>query len=248
MTTRKFGWNPDLPDIRDFKLKLMVRSLPESVDLRSQCPPVYDQGSLGSCTANAIAAAYEFEHLRENFGLFAPSRLFIYYNERVMENSVNSDSGAMIRDGMKSIGNGDSGVGVCNETLWPYIIRKFDRKPCKKCYSAALDDQAIEYLSVLQTPMQLKGCLADGFPIVFGFSVYSNFMGISSNGIMNMPVGSVEGGHAILAVGYDDSKQCYIIRNSWSENWGDKGYFYMPYEYMHNPDLCDDFWTIRKVE
>lgn len=251
MTTRKFGWNPDLPDIRDFKLKLMVRKLPESIDLRSQCPPVYDQGSLGSCTANAIAGAYEFEHLKENFGAFVPSRLFIYYNERVMENSVSSDSGAMIRDGMKSIGNGDNGVGVCNETTWPYIIRKFARKPCSKCYSEALKDQALQYLSVQQSALQLKGCLADGFPIVFGFTVYSNFMNIGLDGVMNMPSGVVEGGHAIVCVGYGkiiNNQKYYICRNSWGSVWGDSGYFYMPEDYMHNSDLCDDFWVIKKVE
>lgn len=250
MKNKRFGWNPDLPDIRDYKLKLMVRKLPESIDLRSQCPPIYDQGNLGSCTANAIAGAYEFEHLKESFGEFVPSRLFIYYNERVIENSVNSDSGAMIRDGMKSIGNGDKGVGVCSETLWKYKISKFASKPSSKCYSEALKDQAIQYLSVQQSALQLKGCLADGFPFVFGFTVYSSFMNIGSDGIMIMPLSSdsVEGGHAVMAVGYDEKQKAYIVRNSWGLDWGVKGYFYMPYDYMHNSDLSDDFWTIRKVE
>jgi len=248
MTTRKFGWNPDLPDIRDYKLKLMVRKLPESVDLRLKDTPIDDQGSLGSCTGNASGANYNFEHINEGFGKFKASRLFIYYNARVMENSVKSDSGAMLRDCFKSLGTGDSGVGVCSEELWKYKINRFASKPCSKCYSEALKDQAIEYMSVQQTPVQLKGCLADGHPFTFGFSVYSNFMNISSDGIMNMPVGSVEGGHAVMCVGYDDSKGSYVVRNSWGETWGDKGYFYMPYEYMHNIDLCDDFWTIRKVE
>jgi C1A family cysteine protease len=103
-------------------------------------------------------------------------------------------------------------------------------------------------MSIQQSPAQLKGCLADGFPIIFGLTVYSNFMNIGSDGIMDMPQGVVEGGHAVMAVGYDNAKKVYIVRNSWGAEWGNKGYFYMPYDYMQNPDLCDDFWTIRKVE
>lgn len=245
---RYFGWKPDLPDIRDYKLKLMVRKLPELIDLRPKDTPIDDQGSLGSCTGNASGANYNFEHINEGFGQFKASRLFIYYNARVMEDSVKSDSGAMLRDCFKSLGIGDSGVGVCSEEIWKYKINRFASKPCSKCYSEALKDQAIEYMTVQQTPTQLKGCLTDGHPFTFGFSVYSNFMGISSNGIMDMPQGSVEGGHAVMCIGFDNARQSYIVRNSWGETWGDKGYFYMPYEYMHNIDLCDDFWTIRKVE
>jgi C1A family cysteine protease len=247
---RRFGWIPQHPDIRDRKLPLMVRKLPESVDLRSQCPSVVDQGNLGSCTANAIASAYEFEHLKQNLGDFVPSRLFIYYNERVIEHTVKSDSGAMLRDGIKSIGKGDKGKGVCSESLWPYNINRFASKPCNKCFTEALKDQAIEYMAVQQTPAQLKGCLADGYPIVFGFTVYSSFMNIGYDGIMPMPKPdeSIEGGHAVMCVGYDDSKQVYIIRNSWGTGFGDKGYFYMPENYMHDPDLCDDFWVIKLVE
>jgi C1A family cysteine protease len=211
---------------------------------------VYDQGNLGSCTANAIAAAYQFDHSRQKLGAFAPSRLFIYYNERVLENSVNSDDGATIRDGMKILGNGDKGIGVCSEWRWPYIISKFAQMPNDECYRVAKRDQALQYSTVRQVPAQLKGCLADGFPIVFGFTVYSSFMDIGSDGVMQMPqpYDNVEGGHAVLCVGYDDSKQSYIVRNSWGSKWGIKGYFYMPYNYMHNADLCDDFWSIRKVE
>jgi C1A family cysteine protease len=250
ITNRKFGWIKDIEDPRDKKLTFAVRKLPESVDLRPFCPSVYDQKNLGSCTANAIASAYEFEHMKQNLGAFMPSRLFIYYNERVMENSVNSDDGAMIRDGMKSIGTGEKGMGVCSENLWPYDVAKFTNKPTDVCYKEALSNQAIEYNHVKQTPLQLKACLADGFPFVFGFTVYSNFMDIGSDGIMPRPKGSIEGGHAVKAVGYlkIQGRGYYIIKNSWGIEWGAKGYFFMPEDYMHDSGLCDDFWTIRKVE
>ena len=248
--TRKFGWRRDQPDIRDKKLLLTVRLLPSIVDLRSQCPAIIDQGNLGSCTANAIASAYKFEHLKQKLGNFNPSRLFIYYNERMMEGTTDQDAGATIRDGIKSIGRGDQGSGVCSEWRWPYRISKFADKPHDSCYRVALNDQVLQYMSVLQTEQQLKACLANGYPFVFGFTVYSSFMNIGSNGIMNMPQQSdtIEGGHAVMCVGYDSSKGYYIVRNSWGRSWGDKGYFYMPASYMHNGDLCDDFWTIRLVE
>jgi C1A family cysteine protease len=220
------------------------------VDLRKGCPPVEDQGNLGSCTANAIASAYQFEHTKQKLGSFKPSRLFIYYNERVIENSVNDDAGAILRDGLKTIGGGSQGSGVCSEWRWPYRISRFTDKPSATCYRVALQNQALTYMSVLQTPAQLKGCLANGYTFVFGFTVYSSFMNIGSNGLMQMPqpTDTVEGGHAVMCVGYDSIKKYYIIRNSWGKSWGDKGYFYMPETYMHDNDLCDDFWTIRVVE
>src|SRR5438552_496218 len=120
-----YGWQPDLPDHRDLKFAAapsLLRKLPAKVDLRKQCPPVYDQGQLGSCTANAIGAAFEFEQMKQNYGTgFTPSRLFIYYNERVMEHTVDMDSGAQIRDGIKSVNN----QGVCPEQMLPYIISEF---------------------------------------------------------------------------------------------------------------------------
>jgi len=244
---RKLTWKPQLPDYRDYVVDLSVATLPTLVDMRPSCPPVYDQLTLGSCSGNAIAGNYEFEKMKQKQPYSIPSRLFIYYNERVMENTVKTDSGAMIRDGIKSVAK----QGVCPETEWPYNVKKFATKPCKKCYTNALKNEVKQYLSVTQTPEQIKGCLAQGYPFVFGFTVYSSFMfnTVAQTGIMPMPQpnDSVEGGHAVMCVGYDDSKQWYIIRNSWGISWGDKGYFYMPYAYMHNANLCSDFWTIRLV-
>jgi C1A family cysteine protease len=244
---RRFGWIPQTVDTRDRKLKLSVRGIPKFIDLRPNDVPMYDQGNLGSCTANAIGSLYSFVHKKQNLGRITPSRLFIYYNEREIEGTINEDAGAMIRDGMKSIGAGDKGVGLCSEWRWPYIISRFTTKPCKKCYEVAVKDQALQYMTLEQVPSQLKACIADGYPFVFGFAVYSSFMDIEPDGIMKMPQynDNLEGGHAVKCVGYDDIRKVYIIKNSWGSSWGNKGYFYMPYDYMHDKTLCDDFWTIR---
>src|SRR5947209_3482203 len=165
-----FGWKPELPDHRDLPYAAMRLSLekplalPAQVDLRPHCPPVYDQGQLGSCTGNAIAGAFEFDRRKQNLSDFVPSRLFIYYNERVMEGSVATDAGAFIRDGIKSIGK----QGVCKETQWPYNIAKFATKPAKSCYSKAVKYRAISYFRLDNANLdELKSCLAAGYPFVF---------------------------------------------------------------------------------
>jgi C1A family cysteine protease len=247
-----YGWRPDLPDHRDFIYaapRPLVKKLPTKVDLRKLCPPVYDQEILGSCTANAIGAAFEFELMKQKKASdFMPSRLFIYYNERVMEHTVKIDNGAAIRDGVKSVNK----QGVCPENMLPYNIKKFAVKPNPACYKEALNHQVLSYQRVQRALAQMKGCLADGFPFVFGFTVYSSFedAAISKSGKLNMPKKGedVVGGHAVLAVGYDDTAKRFIVRNSWGTNWGLKGYFTMPYDYLTEENLSDDFWTIRIVE
>jgi C1A family cysteine protease len=246
------GWVPDLPDGRDFLYAAPLQrlaELPQKVDLRKQCPKVYDQGSLGSCTANAIGGALEFnqgkQHLKE---VFTPSRLFIYYNERAMEGTIESDSGAMIRDGIKSVAK----QGACKESSWPYKIDRFRDKPGRPCYAEAKKHQAIRYMRMNQSLSQLKGCLAEGFPFVFGFAVYESFVSpqVAKTGEVEMPRAREEflGGHAVLAVGYDERSQRFIVRNSWGSKWGKRGYFTMPYPYLLQSSLSRDFWTIREVE
>jgi C1A family cysteine protease len=249
----KYGWVHDLPDHRDHMYAVapaVLTALPPAVDLRPQCPPeVYDQGQLGSCTANAIAGAIEFDRIKQKLAdIFTPSRLFIYYNERVIENTVNSDSGAQIRDGIKTVAS----QGACHETLWPYDITKFKNKPTKPAVSDAAKHVAVTYQSVTQDLDQMRGCIAAGYPFVFGFTCYQSFESpaVATSGVLNMPATgeSVVGGHAVLAVGYDDPSQRFIVRNSWGAAWGKKGYFTIPYAYLLSSSLSDDFWTIRVVE
>jgi C1A family cysteine protease len=247
-----YGWVPDIPDQRDrmYSAPLQVlKALPSKVDLRPQCPPVYDQGQLGSCTANAIGAALQFDQMKQDETSLVPSRLFIYYNERVMEHTVNEDAGAMIRDGIKSVAK----LGAPPEAPdWPYVISKFRTKPPKIAYSHALKYQAILYQRLPRTLDQFKGCLASGFPFVLGITVYESFesKAVAKTGRVPMPKQSEKnlGGHAILAVGYDDGQKRFIIRNSWGTNWGLKGYFTLPYAYVLDENLADDFWTVKAVE
>jgi C1A family cysteine protease len=247
-----YGWRPDLPDHRDFVYaapRAVTRKLPKEVDLRNSCPPVYDQGALGSCTANAIGAAFEFELLKQDkAGDFVPSRLFIYYNERLMEHTVAIDNGAEIRDGIKSVHN----QGVCPETMLSYDIQKFADKPSAACYKEALKHQVLSYHRVNRSLQQMKGCLAEGYPFVFGFTVYDSFESetVAKTGKLEMPGADEKalGGHAVMAVGYHESSKRFIVRNSWGNDWGLTGYFTMPYDYLANENLADDFWTIRVVE
>jgi C1A family cysteine protease len=246
-----YGWIKDTPDKRDKTFESLgvtvIGALPTNVDLRKNMPLVYNQGNLGSCTANAIPAAFDFCRWHENKSFIYPSRLFLYYNERKMEGTVDTDSGAQIRDGIKSVGK----QGDVPEGQWPYDIALFTEKPPKAIYKNALQYKAVNYARVLDTDInQIKTALATGFPFVFGFNVYASFESpeVAKTGIMPMPQSGEQllGGHAVCAVGYDDFKQVVIVRNSWGSEWGDQGYFYMPYEYMVS-DQTSDFWTIRAV-
>jgi len=246
-----FGWVPDIPDHRDFMYAAPIEymaALPASVDLRPSCPKeVYDQGQLGSCTANAIAGALEFDQIKQALATFTPSRLFVYYNERAIEHTVGSDSGAQIRDGIKTVGS----IGACPEATWPYDITKFTEKPPVPAYGKAALGKALQYQRVPQLLNQMKGCLASGYPFVFGFTVYESFESdeVAKTGVAPMPATNekVLGGHAVMAVGYDDNSQRFTVRNSWGPGWGIGGYFMLPYAYLTDANLADDFWTVRMV-
>ncbi len=259
-----YGWVPDLPDARDHLFATRpatIGALPASVDLREQCPAqVYDQGRIGSCTANAIAGAFEFDLLKQNVNDFMPSRLFIYYNERFIEGTVGTDSGAMIRDGVKSVAR----LGVCQEDEWKYDDTppvkdggawpkgaRAGQKPTDQCFTDALNNTVDSYQRVVRSLSQFKGCLAEGYPFVFGFTVYESFESdeVSHSGVVPLPAPDEEvlGGHAVLAVGYDDATGRFLVRNSWGPGWGMGGYFTMPYAYLTERNLSSDFWTIRTV-
>jgi|SRR5215203_4214069 len=250
--TKCYGWIPDLPDRRDRAFatrRATLRALPPRVDLRAGCPPVYDQGQLGSCTAQAIAAVLQFDQARQQQPeSFTPSRLFIYYNERVVLGTVDEDSGAMLRDGIKSVAN----QGAPHESLWPYVASRFRHKPGKPVYRDAEKHQAVVYERVAQSVEQLRGCLADGFPFVFGFSVYESFESatVARTGVVRMPARgeALIGGHAVVAVGYDHSAERFIVRNSWGTGWGRAGYCTMPYAYLLDSGLADDFWAVKLIE
>ena len=248
MAKRIYKLKPDTEDLRDrvfraslYKTKLL---LPESVDLRSGCSQVVDQGELGSCTANAIASG-----LREYWELVAGklillSRLWLYWEERSMEGTVDEDAGAIIRDGMKILQQ----LGCAPEADWPYDIQKFTQTPPEKATMDASEFKISEYHRVTNLTT-LKTALAEGYPVVIGIKVYQSFESgeVAKSGIVPLPKRWEQflGGHAVLAVGYDDAmlkgKGFVICRNSWGENWGDKGYFYLPYGYFNG--YVTDMWT-----
>ena len=179
-----------------------------------------------------------------------PARLQVYYDSRFLEGTVDSDAGAMLRDVLRVLAN----TGVAPEELWPYDISKFTQKPTPDVYTAAKQHLAIKYQAVDQTTNAMKSCLAAGFQFVFGFSVYESFESdtVAHSGVVPLPTTNERllGGHAVRAVGYDDNLYGGVIitANSWGTGWGDKGYFYMPYAYITNPQLSNDFWTIQQAE
>jgi C1A family cysteine protease len=207
---------------------------------------VFDQGHLGSCTANALAAAFQFERRKQGLEAWDPSRLFIYWNERDAEGTVSSDAGACLRDGIKTLNT----LGVCPETMWPYDIGNFTFKPAEACYTEAAKDLVLQYQRVDGNLFGMGSALAGGNPFVVGISVFESFESdeVSQTGIVPMPGPneSCLGGHAVLVVGYDDSTRRFKLLNSWGEGWGDHGFFYLPYEYLI--DLAEDRWVISKTE
>jgi C1A family cysteine protease len=247
-----YGWKRSLPDPRDIVYspkRMVLQALPPSVDLRPTCPPVYDQGDLGSCTANAVGGLVQFLEIKEKNPSFVPSRLFIYYNERVLENTVSQDAGAELRSGMKVLAN----LGAPHESLWWYDINKFTVKPNRKVYADGLKHKVLRYSRIDNTRLDdMRACLADGYPIAGGFAVYQSFetSTVTRTGIVPMPSRNERmlGGHAILVVGYNDAIQRFIVRNSWGASWGIQGYFTIPYLYFTNGQLADDFWTATFVQ
>jgi len=205
-----------------------------SVDLRAKMPPIYDQGNLGS-TANALCAAFACESAG-----YHGSRLFLYYNERLLENN----SEALLSDGVKSLET----YGVCPETEWPYIVSKSAIKPPTVCYTDAIKHVSVKASNIPNTLISMKHSLSLGLPFVVGIRIFESFESeaVARTGFVPMPKPSEQilGGHAVVVCGYDDVKQMFIVRNSWGVEWGARGYFYLPYAYLTNPSYSSDLWSI----
>jgi C1A family cysteine protease len=214
-----------------------------NVDLRYLCPPIYNQGQLGDCTACAIAAAYEFNEMKEH--IFTPSRLFIYYNARKINGTINEDSGVTLHIGVQSIVH----YGTCSESLWQYDIDKFKDKPSPECYFMARNHRCTKYNRVAQTLDATRSSLIAGYPFVFGINLYSSFYdeSVAKTGNVTVPQSneSIVGGHAMICVGFDDIRNVFIVRNSWGTEWGDLGYCYIPYKYLLNSTMASDFWVLH---
>lgn len=258
MNTKWYGWKPDMPDGRDKKYQIRKPELKlQSIDLRDKftMPAIFNQGNLGSCTANAIAYCMAFDVLNNHVQKVDPkcvlpfSRLFIYYNERVLENSVKEDAGAEIRDGFKTIAK----EGACLEKYKKYIEHSFARKPSKTAYKQALKFTAIEYERLDNTNKgELVDCLLDKRPFTLGFAVYSSFESdeVARTGIVPMPDYKNDypvGGHAVACVGYNADTDRFICANSWGDDWAVKGYFTIPAAYLCDANLADDFWVLKSV-
>jgi C1A family cysteine protease len=248
---RRHGWIPDVPDHRDHPYVPpagLAASRPASVDLRPRCPAVLDQQSGSTCTANAIASAHLYDQLQQRLPSPAlPSRLFLYWNERVALGTQASDSGATLRGGIKSIAR----QGACPEPQWPYDLAQLLVQPPDACFQAALPHRAVSYKRIHRDLDLFRACLAEGWPFVFGFSVYASFHtpAVAQSGAVPMPQhgDSHRGGHAVLAVGYDDAARTFRFLNSFGAGWGQGGYGTMPYDYLTHPHLSEDFWTLRAV-
>jgi C1A family cysteine protease len=238
----------------------LTASLPASIDLRQYCSPIEDQGQLGSCTGNAIAGVVEYYDIKSGKATvnnpLRVSRLFIYYQERVIENDVNYDNGAYIHDGITAMYT----YGACQETLWPYVISRFSTRPSTAAYADALNRKATSYQQCANFTT-VKTAISQGWPVVIGFDVYASFESgtwwqPTGTGLMPYPNVNREqllGGHCVSLVGYNDNltgpagKGYFIARNSWGTSWGQHGYFYMPYQVIQNTNMSSDFWIISTV-
>ena len=249
MRMRKIQLNGCIPsprDDRDYRLVCAAgASPPRQADLRSLCSAVEHQSSLNSCTANAAVGAMEILERKQQIEQLDLSRLFVYWNTRAIDGTTDQDPGAYIRSSMKAVET----KGACLESIWPYAIDRVLTKPSDASYVDGEKRQALEYLRVAQG-VGVRQAIADGFPVVFGMLLSESFMNARFGGNVPMPRTGEEivGGHAMLIVGYDMDAQTYIVRNSWGEHWGDKGYCYIPFALVDDPSTSFDFWIIRLME
>jgi len=254
-TIKRYGWKRDLPDHRDLLYGAVHHATavvePPSVNLKPKLALVFDQGDLGSCTANSTMWMWQFVHGAPP-GDTCWSRMFTYIESLIAEGSYPQDAGAELRDVIKVM----SVKGIPPEKDFPYIVSTFPHKPSRHAIQDAANDKVISY-SRLATRADFLNCLASGFPFVFGFTVYESFesQAVASTGIVPMPkpTDQVLGGHAVCCIGYDQNfngtgQLYYLVQNSWGLDWGvkaDPGCFWMPATYLENPNLASDYWTVR---
>lgn len=216
--------------------------LPDSFSLQSEMPPVWNQLNTSSCTAHAAGAA--FEHRLKHMGIeFTPSRLFLYYNERLLEGDTSQDNGATIRDSMVALQN----WGDLNESQWPFQTDNMFKQPPPDVYQQASKNKVITFQAVPQDELSLKHAIFAHNPVCFGINVYRSFESqkVAKSGRVPVPDPKSEqylGGHAIILVGWRPGS--FLFRNSWGEGWGNGGYAWIPNEYVLNPELASEFWII----
>jgi C1A family cysteine protease len=246
---RRYGWKPSLPDMRDHVADASGLGVAIEVDPRSELPPVFDQGQLGSCTANAVGAAVEYDAKLNGSDPGSLSRLWIYYYERKIEGSPpDQDTGAFGRDGFKVCNT----LGVPLEKDWPYDIARFSQEPPASLAAEAQAHRISNYRAVPRNVDGMKAVLSNRQTIAFGFTVYEGFESaeVAKTGLVPMPHRGEKmlGGHEVLLVGYLKDQPNYgLVRNSWGAGWGMGGYFLMPWAYLVDANLASDFRTIRRA-
>ncbi len=240
-----YGYRRDRLDQRDHLFKPAAMRLPATIDLRPHCPPVMDQGRLGSCTAHGITGALRYELMHNAQADVPLARLQLYFDERTVEGTVGEDSGAEIRDGIKCAGK----IGVGHESLWPYRIGKFKQKPPAKVYADAIQFEALSYQRVAVDVSHLKAALAQGFVVVIGVTLYDSFesAAVAKTGVVPMPSlhEGIAGGHCLYVAGYGQKPGTFTVRNSWGSSWGDSGDCYFPEAYLGSAKLGSDYWIIQ---
>ena len=253
------GLKPDRPDSRDI---VRVYGAPDiasadeqtKVDLRKYVMQVYHQNKMNSCAANVACAAFELilQKQAENapfaYYHFNSSRMFVYYNSRTYDNTTGSDDGASLRDTLKGMHD----TGVCRETEWPYDVGKVTQKPPQISYDKAKGNNVCKYENIRPDINQLRAALNSGFPVAFGLRIFRSFMSMKKGVVPTPCAAEIKGEpnpfmHGCLAVGYDDKTRLVTVLNSWGDLWADKGYFYMPYNYIGDASLCFNFWKIEQA-